>query len=217
MLAATLCGLGSALVPGLVHASAPATAPEATPSVTSERDAARTRRRGKRFTALEIQGIVTREMVPSTFFGVDGALAIGNDHFYFRAGGAVLGAPSFRLASNDVSNVLAYGLADVCAGKTARRHRLRMCVGAEVGGWAHRWSGYGKPGNRYSPHVAGTLKADYRYAFTDTVGLLLGVGVSIPAMGPQFRGRDQFGRPTPLLIPGPVSGSLRLGASFRFG
>lgn len=174
------------------------------------------RRRAGRYVAVETQAVAMREMVPTSFLGFDGALAIGNETFALRLGGALLGAPSFQLASNEVSNVLTYGLADVCAGKTESMHRIRFCVGGEVGGWAHRWTGYGRPDRRYSSHVAGTVKGDYQYAFTDKLGLLLGVGVTVPGVGPQFRGRDQLGRPTPILIPGPVAASVRIGASFRF-
>jgi len=129
----------------------------------------------------------------------------------------VLGAASFRLASNEVSNLLAYGLLDACAGKKTREHRIRMCIGGELGGWKHYWSGYGQADTEHSQHVAGTLKGDYRYAFTRNFGLLLGVGMSIPAVGPQFRGRDSFGRTTPVLVPGPIAGTLRIGGTFGFG
>jgi len=158
--------------------------------------------------------VVTRELVPSSFLGVDAALAIGNDSFGLRAGGGLLGAPSFRLAANEISNVLAYGLLDACASKNVQVHRVRMCMGGELGGWKHIWDGYGEPGRTESLHVAGTLKGDYRYRFTPKFGLLFGVGLSIPAVGPQFRGRSEAGSPSPVLVPGPVAGTLRIGASF---
>jgi hypothetical protein len=62
--------------------------------------------------------------------------------------------------------------------------------------------------------VAGTLKADYRLGLTDRVGVMFGVGVTVPVVGPSFRGQDQMGRPTPLIIPGPVGGFITLGTSF---
>lgn len=187
---------------------------ESTP--TDRRSTRRSARRAARRVALEANGVLTRELVPTSFLGFDAALSIGSENFYLRGGGALMGAPSFRLAANTVSNVLAYGLVDGCAAKQAREHRIRMCVGGELGAWGHRWRGYGEALRKRSAHIAGTLKGDYQYAFTDRLGLLLGVGVSIPAVGPQFRGRDQFGRPTPIVIPGPVAGTLRIGATFRF-
>ncbi len=191
----------------------------AAPGVASaaEGETTSTRRNPNRYVALEAQAVVMREMVPTSFLGFDGALAVGNETFALRVGGALLGSPSFQLASNEISNVLGYGLADVCAGKTASVHRIRFCVGGEVGGWMHRWTGFGRADRRFSSHVAGTLKGDYHYAFTDRLGLLLGVGLTVPAVGPQFRGRDQLGRPSPILVPGPVAGSFRIGTSFRFG
>jgi len=208
-------GLGMLALPSVASAAEPAPAADTapTPSVRAER--AR-HKRGRLF-SLEANAVVTRELVPTTFLGFDAALAFGNDTFALRAGGAVVGAASFRLASNEVSNLLAYGLLDACAGKKTRAHRIRMCIGGELGGWKHFWSGYGQADTESSQHVAGTLKGDYRYAFTRNFGLLLGVGMSIPAVGPQFRGRDRFGRTTPVLVPGPIAGTLRIGGTFGFG
>ncbi len=207
---ATLVGGGVASV----HASEPEAG--AKPATVPAPDAGATARKSKRFWAFELQGMLTAEMIPTTFFGGEGAFVVGNDNFFLRVGGAVLGARSFSVGQGEVANTLQYGLADACAGKTRRPHRIRMCVGAEVGAWAHLWTGYSRPGHRYSPHVAGALKADYQYQVTDRFGLLFGVGVSVPAIGASFRGTDQQGRPTALLIPGPVAGTARLGVSFRF-
>lgn len=208
-------GLGLTLLPQLASANTP---PPASSAVSGDATPQTTRRRHpNRFVALEVNGSVTREMIPSSFLGVDAALAFGNRTFALRAGGSVQGAPSFRLASNKVTNVLAYGLLDACASKNTRQHRVRMCLGGELGGWKHFWSGNGSLDQAQSLHVAGTLKGDYRYAFTRNFGLLLGVGLSVPAVGPQFRGRDSANRPTPLLIPGPIAATLRVGASFGIG
>lgn len=192
---------------------------EATPPPPATTDLSRdgTPHKRSRLFALETNAMVTRELVPTSFLGVDAAIAFGNDTFGVRAGGAILGAPTFRLAANEISNVLAYGMLDACASKNVRIHRVRMCLGGELGGWKHFWKGYGKPDRLESMHVAGTLKGDYRYRFTRNFGLLLGVGLSIPAVGPQFRGRDRVGRPTPVLVPGPVAGTLRIGGSFGIG
>jgi len=171
----------------------------------------------RRFFAIEANAVVTREMLPTSLLGFDAALAFGNDTFALRAGGALMGAASFRLAANEVSNILGYGLLDACASKNTRQHRVRMCLGGELGGWKHLWQGGGRPDQDQSLHAAGTLKGDYRYRFTRNFGMLFGVGISIPAVGPQFRGRDDVGRATPVLIPGPVTGSLRIGGTFGFG
>ncbi|MBV1859216.1 MAG: hypothetical protein KUG77_12450 [Nannocystaceae bacterium] len=211
-------GLGVLCLPSVASAAKPAaetptTVPEPTVTVQDER----ARRERRRLFSLETNAVVTRELVPTTFLGLDAAIVLGNDTFALRAGGAVLGAASFRLAANEVSNLLVYGLLDACAGKKTRQHRIRMCIGGELGGWKHYWSGYGQADTEGSQHVAGTLKGDYRYAFTRNFGLLLGVGMSIPAVGPQFRGRDPQGRVTPVLVPGPIAGTLRIGGTFGFG
>lgn len=211
-------GLGVLTVPSVASAAEPAAeAPSAVPPPARSVRTERARRKRGRLFSLEANAVVTRELVPTTFLGFDAALAFGNDTFALRAGGAVLGAPSFRLAANEVSNLLVYGLLDACAGKKTREHRIRMCLGGELGGWKHYWSGYGQADTEMSQHVAGTLKGDYRYSFNRNFGLLLGVGLSIPAVGPQFRGRDPLGRVTPVLVPGPVAGTLRIGGTFGFG
>ncbi len=220
---ATGVGLGLSLVPSAASA-APAPPPAAPLQTKAQTEIGTmdatpnraTARRGRLF-ALEVQGLVTRELIPTSFLGIDAAVAFGNDTFGLRAGGALLGAPSFRLAANEISNLLAYGMLDACASKVVREHRVRMCMGGELGGWKHFWSGYGQPDRQYSRHLAGTLKGDYRYAFTRNFGLLLGVGLSIPAVGPQFRGHDPAGRPTPVLVPGPVAGTFRIGGTFGVG
>ncbi len=216
-LAAFASGIG--LAASLASPDASAASPPDTADEPGTVDATprRARARRGRMVAVEVQGLVTRELVPTSFLGVDAALAFGTQTFSLRAGGAVMGAPSFRLAANEISNLLAYGMLDACASKVVREHRVRMCMGGELGGWKHFWSGYGKPDRLRSQHVAGTLKGDYRYAFTRNFGLLLGVGLSIPAVGPQFRGRDRAGSPTPVLVPGPVAGTLRIGGTFGIG
>jgi hypothetical protein len=174
------------------------------------------RRRGPAYSAVELQGLFIGEMVPKPFFGIDGAYAIGSDSFYFRIGAAASGSPAFQLAQTKVANTLQYGQADVCAGKAVHRHRIRMCLGGEAGAWRHIWKSTQRGQRLWSPHLAGTLKADYTFGITDTVGVIFGVGVSVPMVGPSFQGRDQYGRPSSLVIPGPVAGSARLGVVLRF-
>jgi hypothetical protein len=166
--------------------------------------------------ALEIQGVVTGEMLPRPFLGLEGAYSIGNEHVQLRVGGSVTGSPQLRLGPNDLNNVMYVGLLDLCMVKSVYVHRIRMCMGGEAGVWQHHWKG---PKRRdlqaHSPHVAGALKADYQYSVTPRLGVLFGLGVSIPAVGPAFQMRDQLDRPTQLVLPGPVAGTLRLGVSFR--
>jgi hypothetical protein len=204
---------GSAVVFLPMHASA-ADEPgaSATPPPTVE-----TRRRRPAYSAVEVHGLITGEMVPKPFFGLDAAYAIGTENFFLRAGGGFMGAPAFRLAQTVVANTMQYGLLDVCAGKSVQVHRIRMCIGGEAGAWRHIWKSSQRPTRDWTPHIAGTLKADYTYQVGEHLGVVLGVGVSIPVIGPSFQGRDQYDRPSPLVIPGPVAGTLRLGALYRFG
>jgi hypothetical protein len=204
-----LAGSAVALVPAWAGAAGPSGADGAD-------DPQPTARRGPAYTALEVQGLVTGEMIPKPFFGLDAAFAIGSESFFLRAGGAFAGAPAFKLSLTEVANTLQYGLVDVCAGKSVYRHRIRMCLGGEAGVWRHIWKSSQRAQRDYTPHVAGSLKADYTYEITRRFGVLFGVGVSIPIIGPSFQGRDQFDRPSPLVIPGPVAGSIRLGALYRF-
>jgi hypothetical protein len=173
-------------------------------------------RRGPAYSAVEVQGLVIGEMIPKPFFGLDAAYAIGTENFFLRAGGAFAGAPAFRLSQTKVANTLQYGMLDVCAGKSVFRHRIRMCLGGEAGAWRHVWKSQQRANRDYTPHVAGSMKADYTVEVTEHIGVMLGVGVSVPIIGPSFQGRDQYDRPSPLVIPGPVAGTIRLGALYRF-
>jgi hypothetical protein len=187
----------------------------ATAAAADETDTARPRH-PRLYQALEVQGVITGELMPRPFLGLDGAYAIGTESFQLRIGATVTGSPAYRMGIGDVANVLYAGLADICAGKAVEVHRIRMCVGGEAGVWQHLWRGdLRRQYKSFSPHVGGTLKADYTYFVTPRFGVMGGVGVMIPVVGPSFRGRDQFDRPTALLIPGPVAGSARLGVSFR--
>ena len=169
------------------------------------------------FQAFEVHGILTGQMMPRPFFGFDGAYAIGNEYFQARIGAGINGSPAWKNSGDlSVSNIIYSGLLDVCATKSVVIHRVRMCVGGEGGFWQHFWSGESyREQKRISPHVAGTMKADYQYSITRRIGVILGAGVSIPVIGPSFQGRDQYDRPTTLTIPGPIAGHIRLGASLR--
>lgn len=182
----------------------------------SASDDERTTRWRPRYQAVDAQALVTTELLPTRFFGLDAAYVVGTENFQLRVGGLVAGARAFRLGTGKVSNAMELGQLDLCAAKRVYRHRIRMCAGGQAGVMQHRWVGIEPPGKKSTPYVAGALKGDYRYAFTRRLGLLVGVGVSIPVVGPSFRGKDAYGRPGPSLIPGPMAGSLRVGASFSF-
>ena len=173
--------------------------------------------RGQKLQAIELQAQGMAEMMPRPFFGFDGAYVIGNETFSARLGGQLMGSPAVRMGVGEVSNVLYSGMLDLCASKGVTHHRIRMCLGGEAGTWQHFWRGFSSPKRDFTAHVAGTLKGDYQFSINRRFGVLFGAGVSIPVVGPIFRGEDQYGHPTPLVFPGPVAGSLRIGASFRIG
>jgi hypothetical protein len=189
-------------------------------ALTTPREAAASdddgKRHGPRYHGIDLQGVVTTQLLPNTFFGIDAAYVVGNETFQVRAGARVTGARGFELGEGKVANALEVGQLDVCAAKSVFRHRIRMCAGGQAGAMQHRWIGIDPPGRKITPYVAGTLKGDYRYAFTPRFGLLAGVGVSVPVVGPYFRGHDALGRPGPMLFPGPVAGTMTLGVSFSF-
>ena len=71
------------------------------------------------------------------------------------------------------------------------------------------------PGRAATPYVAGALKGDYTVSITRMFGLMFGVSVTVPVVGPEFRAQSENGQWSPLVFPGPVTGILTLGASFR--
>jgi hypothetical protein len=164
---------------------------------------------------VEGQGMVATQLLPHAYFGGEGAYVIGSDTFSARFGGHVLAGRPFALAEGKIGNVLAVASLDGCGSRQVFRHRVRMCVGAEGGAMAHRWIGYDRPGRKATPWVAGVLRGDYRYSVTERLGLMFGVAVTLPVVGPEFRARDSYGKESPLVFPGPVTGMLTLGATFR--
>lgn len=167
--------------------------------------------------AIEIQPLVIAELLPKPTFGVDIAYSVGTETFQARIGAIFAGSPAFALGPGSVANVMQFGQLDLCAAKGVFQHRIRMCVGGQAGAWQHIWRGFSNPGRTLSPWVAGTLRGDYLYSFTERFGLMFGVGVSVPVVGPSFRGVDDYGVRSPVIIPGPVAGSLSVGTSFSFG
>ncbi|MCH9680475.1 MAG: hypothetical protein K0V04_03495 [Deltaproteobacteria bacterium] len=206
----------SALEPAAATPPTAATASPATPDENSPQAAARRHRRANRVRAVEIQGLAMTQLLPSAGFGGDAAFVFGFPGFQVRAGAQLVGVPGFRLGQGEVSNFLQAGTLDLCAAKQVLRHQIRMCVGGQAGGMAHRWKGYERPGRRITAWAAGTLKGDYQLQFTDHFGLIGGVGVVLPIVGPSFRAYDSYGSPSPLVFPGPMAGFLSLGTSFRW-
>jgi hypothetical protein len=172
---------------------------------------------GKPYKALELQGAIMTHLFPKTQYGFDGAFVIGTERFMGRFGMQVMGGPAFDLGMGKIGNTLVVGIIDACGAKTVLRHRVRICVGGQGGVLAHRWIGYEVPGRAATPYVAGALKGDYTVSITKVFGLMFGVSVTVPVVGPEFRAQDKSGQWSPLVFPGPVTGILTLGASFRLG
>jgi hypothetical protein len=164
---------------------------------------------------VEVQGVVAAQLLPNTYFGGDAAWVMGGDTFSARFGVQALGGRGFQLGDGKISNTLAVGTLDACGYRQVFLHRVRMCVGGQAGAMVHDWEGYDRPGRRATPWVAGALKGDYRYSVSERLGLMFGVGVTLPLIGPEFRATSANGRESPLVFPGPVTGMLTLGASFR--
>lgn len=162
---------------------------------------------------LELQGVLTGGLLPKLFGGADAAWTIGGDTFQLRLGASVITSGRFEVGAASVRNTVGFGFADLCAKRNAAVHRVRMCIGGEAGGWRHDWSPDDR-GRAFTQHFAGTLKGDYRYAFTSRFGILIGVGVSVPVVGPIFHGVDHRGAVVPMVFPGPIAGTLRMGLSW---
>jgi len=213
-----LCALGT-LAASVGLLAGPTQADARTPlvkeSAESEPEPAERKRRIP-YRALEVQGVVVGQLLPSPAFGVDAAAVIGSDTFQLRAGALVLGIPPFKLGTGKVGNTLAVATADMCVGKSVFRSQIRMCVGGQGGAMRHRWIGIEPEGRNLTPWWAGTIKSDYRHVITEKFGVMFGAGVVIPIVGPRFRGYNQLGSPGPLVLPGPVGGQLSVGTSWRF-
>lgn len=165
--------------------------------------------------SVEVQGVVSSQMLPKTHFGGDAAYVLGNDTFSARFGGQVLGGRPFDLGEGKMGNVLTAATLDGCGARQVFRHRVRICVGAQGGAMIHRWIGFEHPGRKATPWVAGVLRGDYRYLITERIGVMFGVGVTVPVVGPEFRASSGSRASAQVVFPGPVTGMLTLGASFR--
>lgn len=197
---------------------APSSAAAADPSAVSGGEpSARTPRPTRdRIRAIETQGLVMTQILPRTGFGADLAFAFGHPNFQARVGAMVVGVPGFRLGAGSVANVLQVGTLDLCAAKPVFHHQIRMCIGGQAGGMAHRWKGYDRPGRPMTVWAAGTLKADYQVRLTDRFGIIGGVGMVLPVVGPSFRAYDAYGSLTPMVFPGPAAGFVSLGTTFHW-
>ncbi|MEX1364146.1 MAG: hypothetical protein AB1Z98_13545 [Nannocystaceae bacterium] len=215
-LAALACTLAAPAVASAAEPEAATLASSTEAGPTARQARIERRKQRDRIRALEVQAVGMTQLLPRPGGGADIAFAFGHPNFQARVGMLVVGVPSFRLGEGDVSNALGAGTVDVCAAKGVLRHQIRMCMGGQLGAIAHRWKGYEVPGKRATPWGAGVLKADYQVGITDHFGVVGGVGVVIPVLGPVFRARDAFGSPTPQIFPGPMAGFLSLGTTFRW-
>ncbi|MBX7081447.1 MAG: hypothetical protein K1X88_19760 [Nannocystaceae bacterium] len=198
-----------------VCVSAPALAHAATTSATEPIAADGTMPRPKPYIAVEAQGLAVTQLLPHGYFGGDAAVALGREGFMVRIGAQAVGGRPFAFAQGRIGNALGVFTLDGCGAKTVYKHRVRMCVGGQAGAMTHRWIGFDRPGRSATPYVAGTLRGDYHVAVSRRIGVLLGVGVSVPVIGPEFHGRDAAGVEVPIQFPGPVTGMLTLGMTFR--
>lgn len=205
-LAALACSLA-------LPAAAEASSPEASASATAE---ATPKRKRDRVRALEIQGLGMTQLLPRPGFGGDLAFSFGFPNFQARVGAMIVGVPPFRLGQGEIGNVLHAGTLDLCAAKPVLRHQIRMCVGGQAGGMSHLWRGYDNPKRKLTAWASGTLKGDYQLSLTDRFGVIFGVGMVIPVVGPSFRDTDPEGSPTPVVFPGPMAGYLSLGTTVRW-
>ena len=167
------------------------------------------------YQAVEAQGLVVGQLFPHPFFGGDLAYTIGSENVQARFGGQAASGRAFNLGPGRIGNTLVVGSLDACGAKKVFRHRVRMCIGGQGGMLAHRWQGYDRPGRKATPYVAGTLKGDYSYWIREHFALMFGVGVSIPVIGPEFRAKDANGHQSSIVFPGPVTGMITLGGTFR--
>lgn len=215
---AGLAALGaclSATTPAVASAMAPGDSVAADGEDDGKGEAKKKRRPIIPYKAIETQAIMLGQLLPKPSFGFDGAFVFGTATFQFRLGAIVAGSPAFRLGTGKIANALGVVTGDICVARNVYKHQIRMCMGGQTGGMAHKWIGYERPGRRLTGWTAGTLKGDYRLAITERFGVMAGVGVIIPVVGPSFRAYDQFGAATPLVFPGPVAGTITLGTSFR--
>ncbi|MEM9458816.1 MAG: hypothetical protein AAGF11_31855 [Myxococcota bacterium] len=206
-LTALACSLTT---PGMARAT-----PTAPTAASTEAPPARTPRRD-RVRAFEVQGLAMTQLLPRPGFGGDLALAFGFPNFQARVGAMVLGIPAFRLGQGEVSNALYAGTLDLCAAKPVLQHQIRMCVGGQAGGMSHWWRGFTTRKRPITAWASGTLKGDYQLALTDRFGIIGGVGIVLPVVGPSYRGTTSSGTLTPMVFPGPMSGYLSLGTTFRW-
>ena len=205
----------------LLAAPAPAQAatPTATPVVTAStptQPQPELRRKRPRVRAVELQGLAMTQLLPRPGFGGDVAFVFGHPNFQVRMGAMVVGVPAFKVGVGSVTNLLQAGTLDLCAAKRVLHHQIRMCMGGQAGGMAHRWKGFENPGRPMTVWASGTLKGDYQVFVTKRIGIIGGVGMVIPFVGPTFGGIDHYGSRTPMVFPGPIAGFLSLGTSVRW-
>jgi hypothetical protein len=202
-----------ALSPAPARASTPPGITTASPSAPAQ---PQVRQRRDRVRAIELQGLGMTQLLPRPGVGADVAFVFGHPNFQARVGMMVVGVPPFRLGVGEVANVLQVGTLDMCAAKRVLNHQIRMCMGGQAGGMAHRWKGFEHPGRPMTVWASGTLKGDYQVFLTKRLGIIGGVGMVIPFVGPTFTALDRYGSRAPMVFPGPIAGFLSLGTSVRW-
>jgi hypothetical protein len=215
-LAILACGLAApaaarAALPQGPEGPAVAAAPPSEPAPTQ---AVRPRR--ERVRALELQALGMTQLLPKPGVGADVAFAFGHPNFQARVGVMAVGVPGFRLGGGEVVNVLQVGTLDGCAAKRVLHHQIRMCVGGQAGAMAHVWKGFDPPRRPLTLWAAGTLRGDYQVLVTKRLGIIGGVGMVIPLVGPTFSAVDDGGSTSPLVFPGPIAGYLSLGTALHW-
>ena len=215
---ATLACVVAAPAPAQASSPTPAPAPPsvAAPSLEAPAPQPQVRRKRDRVRAVELQGLGMAQLLPRPGVGADVAFVFGHPNFQARVGAMVVGVPPFRVGTGEVTNLLQVGTLDVCAAKRVLHHQIRMCLGGQAGGMAHRWKGFEDSRRPMTVWAGGTLKGDYQIFITKRLGIIGGVGMVIPVVGPTFSALDENGSRTPMVFPGPIAGFLSLGTSFRW-
>jgi len=215
---ALACVVASSPAPAQASTPTPSPTPSgvAAPSPSAPAPQPQVRRKRDRVRAVELQALGMTQLLPRPGVGGDVAFVFGHPNFQARLGAMVVGVPAFRLGVGEVANALQVGTLDLCAAKRVLHHQIRMCMGGQAGGMAHRWKGFEHPGRPMTVWAAGTLKGDYQVFITKRLGIIGGVGMVIPVVGPTFGGLDAYGSRTPMVFPGPIAGFLSLGTSFRW-
>ncbi|MEX1368447.1 MAG: hypothetical protein AB1Z98_35270 [Nannocystaceae bacterium] len=161
-------------------------------------------------------------MVTGPTVGPDFAVAFGRRDLHLRLGMQVLGGPERQLtpAGHRVGEVVDAGTVHMCAAKSRRGLRIRLCGGGQLGTTHLRYRGFADPGRRVMPWGALTSFADLSIPLgrraglePDRVGLLLRGGAMVPVLGPAVVMRSVQG---PAWVRLPKAVGATFGAGLRF-